>query len=91
MSKNKIRVKKFETQVISHYDPDDKLLGSLNIDESYYLRIQIVENKAEGYYALYNGQKLMIDPITGNFNPYPKGLYDTTSYLARQLIMTRNK
>jgi len=84
-----IRVKKFPTQTISHYDPNDKLLGSLNEDESLHLRIQIVEEKADGYYVLFDEKKLIIDPITGFFSPFPNGLYDTSAYLCRQLHQIR--
>ncbi len=57
------------------FDPEDKSLGFLNMFEFNDLRIQIMEEKAEGYYMSYNGIKLFIDK-DGMLPNWPNEFYD---------------
>ena len=68
-----IQVNKITPQVIEHFGPYGNSLGMLNQYEHNDLRIQIKEQKAEGYYVFFNGVEYPIDK-TGRWRR-PTGAY----------------
>ena len=75
-----IKVKKYEVQTAEHFDPDGNSLGFLNEYENADLRCQIAEEKASGYYLMFNGLKIPIEP-DGKIINRETGLYDTNERL----------
>jgi hypothetical protein len=75
-----IKVKKYEVQTVEHFDPDGNSLGFLNEYENADLRCQIAEEKASGYYLMFNGLKIPIEP-DGKIINRETGLYDTNERL----------
>ena len=91
--KNKIKmitVTKIEPQIIEHFTPDNQSLGFLNEYENLDLRCQIAEHKAEGYYLIFNGEKITIT-TDGREDSYPNGLYDVNLDLQIRLFKCRIK
>ena len=80
-----IQVNKHEPQVVEHFDPNGNSLGFLNEYESLDLRCQIAENKAEGYYLIFNDEKYPIQS-NGRISHWPYGLFDTLSGLFSRLF-----
>jgi predicted ATPase len=70
-----IKVTPIKPQLIEHFDPNNISLGMLNEYENGDLRAQIAEHKAIGYYLMFNGEKISIEP-TGKINDWPNGMYD---------------
>lgn len=70
-----IKVNRIEVQTIPHYDNNDNCLGFLNQYESNDLRGQIAEQKASGYYLIFNDEKIVIQP-NGKILNWASGLYD---------------
>jgi hypothetical protein len=58
-----IKVKKIEPQTVECFDPDGNSLGFLNEYEFNFLRIQIMLQKADGYYAVHKGTKIIINHL----------------------------
>lgn len=50
-----------------------------------YARAQIKQNKLEGFYIIFNGQKIEIDS-NGRLSEWPEGLYDQNDKLLDILI-----
>ena len=80
-----IQINKYEPQVVEHFDPDENSLGFLNEYENLDLRCQIAENKADGYYLIFNGEKYPIQ-LDGKILNWPYDLYDTLSVLFSRLF-----
>lgn len=80
-----IKVNKYEPQVVEHFDSDDNSLGFLNDLESLDLRCQIAEEKAEGYYLIFNDKKVSIRS-NGRVEYWPNGLYDMNLILFSRLF-----
>lgn len=80
-----IQINKYEPQVVEHFGPDGNSLGFLNEYENLDLRCQIAENKADGYYLMFNGKKYPIQ-LDGKILNRPYGLYDTLSVLFSRLF-----
>ncbi len=76
-----LQVTKIEPQKVEHFNPDNVSLGYLNEYESNDLRIQVAKNKLDGYYLLFNNEKVNIQS-NGKIENWPFGLYDT---IERQL------
>jgi hypothetical protein len=62
-------------------------LGFLNEWENADLRCQIAEQKVSGYYLIFNGEKIEIQP-TGkiSWEGWKNGLYDTNEILLARLF-----
>lgn len=80
-----IKVKKYTMQIVRHFDNNGKSLGFLNEPESNDLRCQIAEEKASGYYIMFKGERLNIEP-DGKIKKWPDGLYDTNEKLLARLF-----
>ena len=71
----KIKVNKIVTQTVEAFDPEGNSLGMVTYEEFNDLRIQIMDNEAEGYYVMFEDEKYMIEP-TGGFHKWPRGLFN---------------
>ena len=80
-----IKVKKYEVQTVEHFDPNGNSLGFLNEYENADLRGQIAEEKASGYYLMFNGLKIPIES-NGRITNWESGLYDTNEILLARLF-----
>jgi len=80
-----IKVNKYEVQTIEHFDNNGNSLGFLNYLEAIDLRIQIATQRIEGYYAILNNSKIMIDS-TAHYENWGNGLYDLEGELLRKLL-----
>lgn len=85
-----IKVTPIEVQKIEHFDNNGKSIGFLNEYESIDLRCQISEQKIEGYYLMFNNQKIEITS-KGNISNWIRGLYDTTERLLCRLFKSHRK
>lgn len=79
------KVKKYEIQTVEHFDPNGNSLGFLNEYENIDLRCQIAEEKASGYYLIFNDLKIDIEP-DGKIINWANGLYDTLEILFARLF-----
>jgi hypothetical protein len=75
-------------QKLEHFSPDGKSLGFLNSLANTYLRCQIAENCADGYYLIFNNEKIEILP-NGEFKFDKNGLYDTELKLLNRIFHSR--
>ena len=80
-----IKVNKYEVQTVEHFDNNGNSLGFLNEWENTDLRCQIAEQKASGYYLMFNGLKIQIEP-NGKILNWENGLYDTNEILLVRLF-----
>lgn len=83
-----IKPKQIPVQVVEHFDPNGKSLGSLNEHENLDLRRQIAEQKISGYYMIFNCEKIEIMP-DGKIKVWPPGLYDINEILLAELFKTQ--
>ncbi len=83
-----IKVNKHIPQTVEHFDNQDNSLGFLNEVESLDLRLQIAEQNEEGYYLIFEEQKLMIDNL-GQVKSYPQGLYQAQMHIYAKLFQLR--
>lgn len=81
----KIGINKYEIQTVEHFDNNGNSLGFLNELENIDLRIQIAEQKVSGYYLIFNGIKIDIEP-DGKINNWEIGLYDINEILLSKLF-----
>ena len=80
-----IQINKYEPQVVEHFGPDGNSLGFLNEYENLDLRCQIAEQRAEGYYLVFDEIKYNIQS-NGKINPWPHKLYYIQSLLFSRLF-----
>lgn len=83
-----IKINKYDTQTVEHFDINGNSLGFLNEWESIDLRCQIAEQKVSGYYLIFNGLKIEIQP-NGKINNWVNGLYDTNEILLARLFKSQ--
>lgn len=70
-----IKVNNIVVPTAEAYSPNGELLGVLNEYEFNELRIQIAKQKAEGYYMMFNNQKIIINS-DGRVKDWPVGFFD---------------
>lgn len=70
-----IKINKIEPQLVELFAPDDSPLGFINEYEFNDIRVQIAQQKASGYYILFNNKKIIIEP-TGRLHDWPNGMFD---------------
>lgn len=75
-------------QTVEIFNPQGDSLGYFNEYEYNDFRLQIVINKATGYWLSYNGQVYEIDKY-GMIDNHPKGLFDTLCELHSRIINIR--
>lgn len=85
-----IKVKKHEVQTVEHFDNKGTSLGFLNEYENTDLRCQIAEEKISGYYLLFKGLKIPIEP-NGAIGNWENGLYDTREILLSRLFKAQRQ
>lgn len=62
---------------IKVYNPENGLVIKTNEDVLFdYIRVQIAENRLEGYYVIFNERRIPIYP-DGRLSEWPEGLGDT--------------
>ena len=76
--------KKIEEQTVEHFSPEGISLGFLTYLESLDLRVQILENRASGYYLIFNGEKIEISPE--GRSKIPKNMFDHYTNLLTKLM-----
>lgn len=81
-----IKVRWIIPQAVEHFDPNGLSLGWLNQYEHNDLRIQIRENKAEGYYMMFEDNQFDINKDGKIVGPIPRGLYGLFSDQLTELI-----
>lgn len=71
-----IDIKRISAERCDLYNSQDELIGTLyNEYELNYVRIQIGQQKREGYYVMWKGQKIPIES-NGKIKDWPVGFYD---------------
>jgi predicted ATPase len=71
-----IKVTVIKPQTVEVFDPNNKSLGFVNEYEFNDLRIQVATENISGYYVLFNGEKIQIEP-SGKLFSWPVGFFDT--------------
>lgn len=85
-----IKFEKFEEQTVEHFDNNENSLGFLNEYENLDLRCQIAEQNVSGYYLVFNGLKILIEP-NGKIINWENGLYDTGQILLARLFKAQRQ
>ena len=70
-----IQVNKIVPQTVELFNHQDESMGFINQYEFYDIRIQIKKEQSEGYYCIFNKEKLFIDK-NGKIKIWPKGFFD---------------
>jgi hypothetical protein len=70
-----IKINKIIPQTVEAFTPDNISLGFINEYEFNDLRIQLKENKVDGYYLMFNDLKHQIDK-DGRLPLWSKGFFD---------------
>jgi predicted ATPase len=70
-----IKVNNIAVPTAEAYSPSGEFIGVLNEYEFNDLRVQIAKQKAEGYYMIYNNQKIIIDS-NGKVKNWHVGFFD---------------
>lgn len=81
--------KEIEVEVAEHFAPDGTSLGFLNLYEATELRVQIAKEAVAGYYAMWNGEKIIIEPDGAIYN-WPSGFFDLWDNLMAELILLKD-
>ena len=72
-----VKIEKIEEARCFLHGPDNILIGEINTNlELNHVRIQIKDQKLEGYYVIWEHYKLIISP-EGRLHNWPNGFYDT--------------
>lgn len=85
-----ITVNKIDVQTVEHFDNNNNSIGFLNEFENIDLRCQIAEQKVSGYYLVYNGVKIPIEP-NGSIKNWVDGLYDILENSFARLFNAQRK
>ena len=80
-----IKVNKIIPQTVEAFDPDGNSLGFLNYFEFNDLRIQIMKEKVEGYYMMFNNERIDIDR-DGDVHPWRIGFYDMGNIQINEMV-----
>lgn len=85
-----IKINEIKEEKVYLYNPNDDLIGIITSELQFNdVRLQIVQQKLEGYYIVWNDQKYEINKIGHLIPNWPKGLYDINMNLLTNLIKTR--
>lgn len=71
----KIKLNIIKPMIVECFDYDDNSLGFANFDEFNDLRVQIHQQQVEGYYAIFNGEKIHINKF-GQVINHRAGFFD---------------
>jgi hypothetical protein len=80
-----ITVTKIPVQTVEMFDDNNQSLGFLNESEFNDVRCQIAEQKVSGYYLIFDGLKIDIEP-TGKIKNWVSGLFDTNENLLARMF-----
>lgn len=78
-----------QEQLVPHYDYNNNFLGDLGSLQNLELRCYIAENRLEGYYLIYNDEKIIINSKGDMI--FPNGLYDQELKLFSKLFKLQQK
>lgn len=84
-----IKINKFPEQTIEVFAPDGTSIGFANEHEFNDIKLQIIVQDVEGYYIVFNGEKISID-TDGQLEHWPPGLFDRQLKQYHDLIIARN-
>lgn len=81
-----IKPRKSKQLPVEFYSPENVLVATIDtLYEFNDIRVQIKENKAEGYYFVFEGQEITIDK-DGRLPYWPEGFFDENEYQLMKLI-----
>lgn len=80
-----IQVNKIIPQTVELFSPDNISMGFINEYELYDIRVQIYEQKAEGYYVMYNNNRIDINS-SGRIMFNGDGFFDIIDNAINKLI-----
>lgn len=68
------------------FSPDGTLIGEISCDHVLnHVRLKIGKNKLEGYYILFQDQKILINS-RGRLSDWPKGFFDKWEIALNELL-----
>jgi len=85
--KNQIKLNTIKQENVSVYNPNGEFLGFANYEELLDIQLQIVKERAEGYYIIHNGKKSAIDNI-GQVHNYPD-VFNVAGRIFAEIIKVR--
>lgn len=80
-----IKVNKITPQTVELFNPQDESMGFINEYEFNDVRIQIKEQKAEGYYCMFNGERFNINK-DGRSQDWFEGFFDLIEQQMSKLL-----
>lgn len=80
-----IVINKIMPQTVEAFTPSGESLGYINQYEFNDLRVQLKENKIDGYYLMFNDIKHTIDK-DGRVDVWSKGFFDLQEYQLMKLL-----
>jgi hypothetical protein len=87
---NMIKVNKITPPTVEVFDPEDNSLGQLNEYEFYDLRLQILKNRVQGYYVMFNGERSNINSF-GRLDNWHKDMFNIIESYCEELILLASK
>jgi len=76
-------LKMIKMPTVDLYSPDSEFLGTINEYEFYDVRVQIKKQKLDGYYVVFQEEKVKIDKNGKFYPPKQRGMFD---FITRKLI-----
>ena len=70
-----VEIRNIKQETHELFDPNDYSLGFVNDNQFRDIQIQIGSQRLEGYYLLFNGNKVPIKP-NGKIERWPRGLFE---------------
>lgn len=71
-----VTINEFKQIECDLYDPNGNLIGTIKNEYSFNdVRIQIMKQRLEGYYVVFNDYRIDID-VDGRLDSFPEGFYD---------------
>jgi len=83
-----IKINKMPEQTVEIFAPDGKSIGFANEHEFNDIKLQILKQDVEGYYIVFNGEKINIE-TDGQLEHWPPGLFDFQLKQYQDLIEAR--
>jgi len=69
------------------FTPEGKSIGLIhNENQLNHVRIQILQKQLEGYYVIYNSQKIYINHQNGDISAWPFGMFDAKQRAFAEII-----
>lgn len=80
-----VKVNNIDPQTVELFDPEGNSMGIINQYEFNDIRIQIKNQKASGYYCLFNNEKIFFQDKGGMSN-WPEGFFDLQTNQLNELL-----